>query len=267
MLRPPKVSIIGAGNVGSHLAQNLHSAGVHVVEIYSRNIFFANALSGAVKARPVDRLDSLSLEADIFLVAVKDDALAELSTVSHLRLPGKIVAHTSGSQPASVLSEVSENHGVFWPIQTMTRGVKFNFAEVPIIITGSNSITNELLQNIAQRLSRLVFIMDDEKRMKLHAAAVFANNFTNRIIGIAKEILDSEDLPLEILMPIIKETIRKIEMSDPVKVQTGPAARNDDKTIEKHLSLLSHNKDWRNVYELLTESIKESRKELQHLKN
>ena len=57
---------------------------------------------------------------------------------------------------------------------------------------------------------------------------------------------------------MIKETAAKIEKISPENAQTGPAIRNDEKTIENHLHLLTKNQQ--KIYTILTESIQNGKK-------
>ena len=89
----------------------------------------------------------------------------------------------------------------------------------------------------------------------LHVAAVFACNFTNHLFGLAQELLEEKGLDYELLKPLIEETLSKIEMNDPVSVQTGPAIREDQATIQAHLELLKHNPALSELYTKLSQSI------------
>jgi hypothetical protein len=83
------------------------------------------------------------------------------------------------------------------------------------------------------------------------------NNFVNHLYEIGSEILKDEDLPFEMLKPLIAETASKIELLSPKNAQTGPARRNDKKTIEKHLHLLEGS-PYKKIYELFTEQLNQN---------
>jgi predicted short-subunit dehydrogenase-like oxidoreductase (DUF2520 family) len=74
---------------------------------------------------------------------------------------------------------------------------------------------------------------------------------------LSKEILKTEQIPLEILHPLIKETIEKALLFGPEKVQTGPASRGDDQTMNLHLELLAEKEDIQTIYKLISQSITE----------
>ena len=99
--------------------------------------------------------------------------------------------------------------------------------------------------------------VNSDQRASLHLAAVFVNNFTNQLYRIAHEITESQGAEFDMLKPLILETARKVQDMSPYKAQTGPAKRNDKKTIKKHLKALD-NEHHKAIYKLLTESIKKT---------
>jgi predicted short-subunit dehydrogenase-like oxidoreductase (DUF2520 family) len=103
-----------------------------------------------------------------------------------------------------------------------------------------------------------VYQVNDEQRAVLHVAAVFANNFTNHCFSIAEKILDNADLPFEMLHPLMEETLAKAIMDSPAKMQTGPAVRGDEETINRHLLLLKKHPNWKTIYEDISNDITES---------
>src|SRR5690606_33005929 len=115
---------LGAGNVGTQLAHVLKENGFLVSEIYSRNALNAQQLAAEIGCEYCDNLRELNTEADLYIFAVKDDVLAEIST--QIYLPGKIVVHTSGAAETNKLQKISHNCGVFYPLQTFSKSRKIN---------------------------------------------------------------------------------------------------------------------------------------------
>ena len=243
------IVILGTGNVAKHLfdaftAQN----GVEIIQVYGRS---QNALS--YFKNQINTTSDLSniKEADIYLIAISDDAISEVSEF----LVGKkgLMAHTSGSIPMNALPN-KHRRGVFYPLQTFSAIRKVNFKEIPICIEAENKEDNELLNELASVISDKVIQIDTDQRKALHLAAVFANNFTNHMYHAAQEICIQNDVSFGLLFPLIKETAAKIQDLSPLDAQTGPASRNDTGTLEKHLSQLK-NKKHKKIYTLLSESI------------
>ena len=71
---------------------------------------------------------------------------------------------------------------------------------------------------------------------------------------LASEILKNEDIPFEILKPLIRETAAKVMEMEPINAQTGPAVRYDESVIQKHIELIEDS-DLILLYELLSKSI------------
>ena len=108
---------------------------------------------------------------------------------------------------------------------------------------------------MADQISSRVYEIDDQQRTILHVAAVFVNNFSNRLFQIAEEILEKEQLDFELLKPLLLETARKAVDHTPSKMQTGPAIRGDWATIERHLAYLKEHPQHRELYHMLSRSI------------
>ena len=253
------ISIIGAGNVGWHLAQALEAAGHIMHEIFSRNASHAQALANKLhKVSPISHLDFSKSKAKIFIIAVSDDAIGEV--VSKLTLPpDALLVHTSGSQPMSSLTRGNTTHiGVFYPLQTFSKDKPIDFSSIPICLETAHPKDLELLQQLAGSISQDVRVMNSEERVVLHVAAVFACNFTNYLLGIAEKILDDHQIGLDVLQPLITETLQKALEIGPQKAQTGPAARGDTATIQRHLEFLKNHEDYAKIYDLFSRHIAEN---------
>lgn len=250
------ISLIGAGNVAWHLAQALENAGHQIREVYSRRVQQAEGLANKLyDAQVVATLDFSGSAATVFLLCVPDDALT--AVVEQIILPDNeaILCHTSGTQPGEILLGYP-NTGVFYPLQTFSKSRRLDVSTTPFCIEASNSQTEKILVEIAQSISQTVYLVSAQERKVLHIGAVFACNFTNHLLAIAKEILDREDLEFDLLKPLIKETFEKaLTAPDPNLVQTGPAARGDYQTLQSHLAYLQDQRNKKAIYESVTENI------------
>lgn len=250
------ISIIGAGNVAWHLAQALEKADCNINEVYSRDIAKAEELAEILySTKAVNSFDFSRSNSEIFFICVSDNAIA--SVASQLILPEEaIVVHTSGTQPLQALDTVEAYKGVFYPLQTFSKEVKIDFSDIPLLIEANNNQVLLKLKDIARRISKKVLQVSSKDRLVYHVGAVFSCNFANHLWAMSKEILESENLDFEILKPLIAETVNKmLHSKHPAEVQTGPAVRNDTKTIFKHKDFLQDDEDLLKVYTTLTESI------------
>ena len=82
-------------------------------------------------------------------------------------------------------------------------------------------------------------------------------NFVNHLYQIGNDICIENDLPFDILKPLIQETANKILTLSPNQAQTGPAKRKDTQTINAHLSFLS-DENQKEIYKMLTKSINDN---------
>jgi predicted short-subunit dehydrogenase-like oxidoreductase (DUF2520 family) len=248
-----KIVLIGAGNVANHLGNALQNSGHQIVQVFSKTLDNAEELGLMLNTPYTDNLSDIDKDADIYLLAVKDYAIDDV--ILELRLPGKIVAHTSGAVPLQGMEHISKKCGVFYPFQTMTKNVPVDLTKVPFFIEASDKETENVLMTLAKSISRLSQVIKGEQRKALHLAAVYVNNFSNHLFYIAQSILKKEKLPFELLYPLIKETVVKVGVNDPREIQTGPARRDDYKTIDEHLHYLENYPEFREVYLVMTESI------------
>lgn len=246
------VTILGAGNVAQHLYK-VFSASVEITvnQWYNRHLEHLQMFKN-----DVDIVDDISLlkEADIYIIAVSDDAVAEIS--EQLPFSNKLIVHTSGSVNLHHLDK-KNRRGVFYPLQTFSKNAELNFNDVPICIEVEHKADYHVLKDLAIAIGSPYHRVNSPQRAALHLAAVFVNNFTNQLYRVAHEITESEGVDFNILKPLIKETAKKVDTLSPFMAQTGPAKRNDKKTIKKHLATLDK-EIHKDIYILLTKAIKET---------
>ena len=242
--------------MGFHLAQRLKNCGHQICQVYSRINSKAERLATLTNSQAINELSALSSEADIYIIAIKDDALTSLAAqINCLNKSNKIIAHTSGSVPSTIFEAHFENYGVFYPLQTFSIQKKADFERLPFCIYGNTTFAESTLQNLAKSICPNVYLINDEQRSMLHLTAVIVNNFSNYLYGIAHEICTDKDISFDILKPLIQETVQKILEHEPKNVQTGPAVRGDSSTIAKHLDFLAAYPNYQKIYSLLSQGI------------
>jgi predicted short-subunit dehydrogenase-like oxidoreductase (DUF2520 family) len=224
------ILIVGKGNVGTHLYEALKVIeNVQVTLISSRN------LTNIPKT-------------DLTFLTVSDDAIATVSS----KITNDFVVHTSGSVSLSGLKN-NTRKGVFYMLQTFSKDKKVDFTDVPFCLEATTDYDLKILQKVANFLGQKMYEITSNQRKTLHVAAVFANNFTNHLYKIANDICETNQVPFEILHPLIKETAEKTTVLPPALAQTGPAIRKDVETIKNHLFLLSEKQQ--EIYKIITKSI------------
>lgn len=245
-----KIVLVGSGNVAHHLGLALYGQGHQVVQVYGRTPANAQELADSLSSTVITGLEELDLDADLYVVAVSDQAIPSVIEQIPSTIQG-IVVHTSGATDLSVLSKF-KNPGVIYPPQSLTKGVKTDISAIPFGIEASDENTFETLMELAKAISTKSFPCTSQQRLALHTAAMFANNFPNALFQIAYDILNRENLSFDLVRPLIVETANKAQNHQPIDVQTGPAIRNDQTTITKHEDYLKQDADWWSIYRLIT---------------
>ncbi|MCF8336265.1 MAG: DUF2520 domain-containing protein [Bacteroidales bacterium] len=248
-----RIVFIGAGNVATNLAVAIRKSGHEVVQVYSRTEESAGELAHKTEAEAITRLDRIVADADIYFIAVKDDAIEEvLSQFPHNDV---FLVHTAGSISMNMLRDYTDDYGVLYPLQTFSKDWLSDFTEIPLCIEANTDRNLNILGQIAEELSNNVCHIDTMQRLYLHVAAVFACNFTNFMFASAENILRNHDISFNVLKPLIRETVDKALVHSPSRSQSGPAVRGDREIIEKHLDLLAHSGKLQNLYKYVSESI------------
>jgi len=248
------IVLVGAGNVSHHLGNAFKRSGNKILKLINRTEETGERLAFELGCKFGANLKEIPAETDVILIAVKDDAVAEVA--SNIRCHGTIVAHTSGSVPMLVLENCSDRIGVFYPLQTMQKSVESNMKEVPFCIEGNSKWNEGILVELGRCISENVQILSSEQRKAVHLAAVFACNFTNHFYALSEVILKNSGMEFDILKPLISKTAQNILTQSPMALQTGPAKRNDTQVMQEHLQLLENlSPELKKLYADVSESI------------
>jgi len=256
-----KVVIIGSGNVATHFALALQAKGITICQIYSRTTTNAEILAKKIDVPYTSEISDIYRNADVYIYALKDSSFLKL--LKKFDLPNTALhIHTSGSVSMKDFFGYTEKYGVLYPLQTFSKNKVVDFSQIPICVEAIDLDVEKQILDMANLLSPKVYIINSEKRKKLHLAAVFACNFSNYMYDIAFDIVMSAGIDFEILKPLIAETADKINTMTPREAQTGPAVRYDENTINKHLSLLNRKKNLREIYRILSKNIHKRHKRI-----
>ncbi|MEM8763423.1 MAG: DUF2520 domain-containing protein [Bacteroidota bacterium] len=243
------VVLVGTGNVAEHLFHAFEDKeAVNVLAVMGRNALQQHPFGE--KFLRHTNYENLP-QADIYLLAVSDNAIQEVS--KQLSSSQRFLVHVSGATPLESIR--GDRKGVFYPLQTFTKGKTLNFKDIPILVEANSATLETLLLELGNKISDTVQTVSSKKREKLHLAAVFANNFVNHLFAISETICTQEDVSFDLLKPLIYETARKLKTLSPKQAQTGPAKRGDLETMKKHLSQLSDSQT-KDMYTLMSQAIR-----------
>lgn len=244
-----QIVLIGSGNVAFHLAKAFTEAQIPVSQIFGRNTTELQKISEQFS---IPSSTETLADADLYIISVSDSSITEVSSL--IKNKNVLVAHTSGSVSREALNG-NYRKSVFYPLQTFSKSKNLDYSKIPFFIDAENENDEEILKNLASKISKNVMIANNEKRKYIHLTAVFACNFVNHLYARAKEISDSQGIPFDYFLPLIDETTQKIHELEPKLAQTGPAIRNDEKVLKLHESLLTDEEKLK-IYKTLNESIK-----------
>ena len=244
-----QIVLIGSGNVAFHLAKAFTEAQIPVSQIFGRNTTELQKISEQFS---IPFSTETLADADLYIISVSDSSIAEVSSL--IKNENALVTHTSGSVSREALNG-NYRKSVFYPLQTFSKSKNLDYSKIPFFIDAENENDEEILKNLASKISKNVMLANDEKRKYIHLTAVFACNFVNHLYARAKEISDSQGIPFDYFLPLIDETTQKIHELEPKLAQTGPAIRNDEKVLKLHESLLTDEEKLK-IYKTLNESIK-----------
>ncbi|MBI1342741.1 MAG: DUF2520 domain-containing protein [Terrimonas sp.] len=250
-----KIVMIGAGNVAAVLGRKFKAAGHTLLQVISRNSNAASALAYEWDTESTNYISLINRHADIYIIAVSDEAIGEV--IKDLYLPGKVVAHTAAAVKMEILRPVTEDYGVFYPLQSLRKEMK-TIPEIPVFIDAGTQRARQMLEKLAGSVSsEPVSFHSGDERLKFHIAAVVVSNFTNYLYALAEDYCKKEKIDFRLLLPLIKESATRLQEASPSSVQTGPAARNDQTTLQKHLLALEAYPELQKVYAFLSDSIRE----------
>ena len=251
-----KVVMIGSGNVATIFSRLIKQSGHNVLQVISKQLPNAKTLATELNCDFADNYAAINAAGDIYIVAINDDSLIRLST--EFNVGDKLVVHTAASVSKNILRNISTNYGVLYPLQSLRKEMPHGI-NIPLLVDGNSAQSIKSIQDFALTISPIVSQADDDKRLKLHVAATIANNFTNHLFSLTETFCKNENIDFRLLLPIINETIFRLNTYSPTYIQTGPAIRSDTSTIDKHLALLANYPKLKNLYQLITESIRSNR--------
>lgn len=249
-----RIVIIGSGNTATVLGKKFIDAGHRVVQVVGRNQQTVPALAGILQCGFTNDATQIDMQADIYMMAIADDAIAELA--SSISLVNKLVVHTAGSVSKDVLKTCSRNYGILYPLQSLRKEMD-HIPAIPFLVDGNTPDNLAVISEFASTISNMVQKANDEQRLKIHLAAVMVSNFTNYLYTLADQYCRDEKVDFKMLLPLITAIADRVEYFEPASVQTGPAVRHDALTINKHLELLNEHPELKEFYTLFTKKIEE----------
>lgn len=247
-----KIAFIGAGNLATCVSIEMQRAGMTIGQIFSKTSDSAEALAKKLNCQWTTNIEEIIPDADLYVFALKDDVLKDI--ISQIKPNDGLWVHTAGSIPMSVFEGYAQRYGVLYPLQTFSKKRRIKLDGTPIFLEVNDPADMKMLKKVAIALSGNAQECDSTKRKYLHLSAVFACNFTNHMYALASKILEEQDIPYHVLLPLIRETAEKISEMSPALAQTGPAVRFDKQIMDKQLAMLN-DPGMQTIYRLISQNI------------
>ncbi len=245
-----RVAIIGTGNVAWHFCRIFQMEGHTIAGVFSRNAENARHFAIENNTATIDELENIPSDVQLVVLAVSDEAISEVSAKIKTEA---LVIHTSGTTPLSALSNTRT--GVVWAIHSMRKGIPSSYKQTPFIIETKNESDKSIIYQAFHSFEKNIYYANSEQRLRIHLAAVVANNFVNHLFTISEKLVNDSGITFDIIKPMIDAHVEGIHNTSPLHLQTGPAIRNDKTTINQHLELLHSQPELMNLYQMLTDSI------------
>lgn len=185
---------------------------------------------------------------DVVILCVPDAALPDVA--APLAGSPAVVLHCAGAVPLAALG--AGPRGVFYPMVSFREAV--HWAEVPVFAEASQDSVRTAIHSLAADLGcKAPRWTDSAERARYHLGAVFANNFSNHVVALLQEYCRASALDPSTYTLMLRATVETAASGDARLLQTGPAARGDQPTLEHHLAMLPE--ELRPIYRALSESI------------
>jgi predicted short-subunit dehydrogenase-like oxidoreductase (DUF2520 family) len=247
-----RVTLIGSGNMATYLGKQFMQNGHTIAQVFSRQLLHASQLAQLLQAEPINSFGLIHQEADLYIIAVKDAAIADIANA--ISLPQKLVLHTSGAVSKNILNTISNCYGVYWPLKMIRKNTEIS-TDLTAVMDGNNTDALQQIKQIFTPFSAMLITADDAMRAKMHLLASFTANFSNHLYKLAADFCAAEQIPFNSFYPIIQETAIAIQTKEPSLLQAGAAFRADASTMHQHLELLQNHPSMQELYKAISNSI------------
>jgi predicted short-subunit dehydrogenase-like oxidoreductase (DUF2520 family) len=265
----PRITIVGAGNLGATLAMCLHQAGCAIDQIVFRNSSAsrrkARVLAGKVGARAV-AIARVKIEADLVWLCVPDDAIAQAahSLAERADWKGRVALHSSGalgSDELAVLRRRGAQVASVHPMMTFVAGSSQSvslqtdsrpvLAGVPFAIEGDAAAVRAS-RRVVKELGGVAYMIRKQDKVAYHAWGTFASPLLTALLATTEEVAAAAGVgqreAKRRMLPILQQTLANYAALDAAGSFSGPIVRGDVETIRRHLGLLRAMPAAREVY-------------------
>ena len=246
--------LIGAGNMAKYLLANANAA-LTCLGIYSRSPEKAALLSQTYGITLIPTLSEINtIKVDYIFLAVSDTAIPSL--LNSIDSSALCVSFSGMIDEQHLAQETGKSMATLWPIYSITNKLNSK-TNLPFVLNKEDVKNKSAMSALARYYTTSVIELSYEQRKAAHLAAVVLNNFVNHLYALTQELCATQGIDPLIFNPLVQQTADQYATLQAALLQTGPAKRGDQESIEKHLAILQ-NTHLESIYTLLTDSIKKS---------
>lgn len=241
-----KIGFIGAGKVGTGLGIYFKNHGYMLSGYYSKTALSAETAAIATQSKFYQKDEELVCDSDIIFITTSDDQIETVCQSLANRkafLLNQLVIHCSGALSSSILRSAKQC-GCFvyslHPLQSFA-DVTSAVADLPKTVFSLEGDIEKIhvLEELLQQTSNPYFIIQPETKILYHAAACIISNYLVTLMDQGITVLDrigiNREKSFKAMMPLIMGTIKNIEQFGTEKALTGPIARGDAQTVQRHI--------------------------------
>ncbi len=258
-----KIGFIGAGKVGTAMGVYLKEKNYNILGYYSRTYESAQNAAALTNSNASIKLESLVKNSDLLFITTNDD---EISNICNRLLDEglineeKIVVHMSGADSSKILEKLKKKGCYIYSLHPLQ-----SFADIKSAVKDLQHTVFSLegdkekikvIEDILKTTGNKYFIIQTEQKALYHVAACVVSNYLVSLLDYGLSIFETigidKDKGYKALYPLIQGSIENIKNLGTSKALTGPIARGDVNTIEKHIEALKNiNPQWLDMYKTL----------------
>jgi len=243
------IAILGLGKVGTAVGCLLKSAGRRIVAAADRSPAALKKGISFTGGRACESPADAAAAANCIIITTTDDAIAavcrEIVTAGAIRKGDKVM-HMSGAGGLDLLAparQAGADVASIHPIQSFAdvEGAILNIPGSTFGITADEPL-REWSVAFVNALKGVPFFVAEKDKALYHAAACMASNYLTTLMHMVETTYEALGLnrkeAIRAFWPLVRGTLLNIETRGAVEALTGPIARGDAGTIEKHLQAL-----------------------------
>jgi predicted short-subunit dehydrogenase-like oxidoreductase (DUF2520 family) len=215
--------VIGPGRAGRSLASALERVGWVVHPLLGR----------------ADDVTDAGRDVDLLVIATPDGSIADVAAAVATR-PDTVIAHLAGSLGLDVLGRHPCRAAVH-PLVALP-GAEVGarrLAGASFAVAGAPAEALATVEQLVRDLGGRSFVVADEDRATYHAAAVIASNHLVALLGQVDRVAAAAGLPLAAYLDLVRVTVENVAELGPAGALTGPVARGDEATLDRHRAALA----------------------------